>query len=103
MLKFIIDELEQSDKEDDFKTSHVKVYPERSETTTRRDSYFKTSHVKVYRGLSAISGFFSNDFKTSHVKVYLNAFRAERRCNLISKHLMLKFILAEIMAKTFVD
>ena len=70
MLKFIYILAEDYGKKVYFKTSHVKVYPTRKDCLLCPLCDFKTSHVKVYRLISDRKG----------------------GCNVISKHLMLKFI-----------
>ena len=91
MLKFIKNSAIKSKHDNDFKTSHVKVYLSAYTPMMCRHRHFKTSHVKVYhRGDSKNSKseviskhpmlkFIENrnstalvqtNFKTSHVKVY---------------------------------
>ena len=56
-------------------------------------NHFKTSHVKVYLYGSPLLSSLATNFKTSHVKVYRQSYSTKQLCTLISKHLMLKFIL----------
>ena len=78
-----------------FKTSHVIVYRGIVWRYFRRVNYFKTSHVIVYPNVLILVCWFNYYFKTSHVIVYLQRIRTRHSYPLISKHLMLLFILKD--------
>ena len=75
-----------------FKTSYVEVYLPRSIRFRLNNLNFKTSYVEVYplRRLKITP--IQLNFKTSYVEVYLNPLYNLITRNVISKHLMLKFI-----------
>ena len=75
-----------------FKTSYVEVYPNNYRRLHGGHAYFKTSYVEVYplRRLKITP--IQLNFKTSYVEVYLNPLYNLITRNVISKHLMLKFI-----------